>query len=64
MNRRTIVFVSSVVFAASSLALAGCYTIEGAGRDVAATGAGIAAGAEGARDYAVELNDNTRRDNR
>lgn len=64
MNRKTIVFVSSVVFAASSLTLAGCYTIEGAGRDVAATGAGVAAGAEGAREHGAQMNDNARRQNR
>ena len=36
------------------LLLAGCYTVEGAGRDVAATGAGIAAGAEQTREYGAD----------
>jgi len=55
MNRYTFsVILSSVLLSASALLLAGCYTMEGAGRDVAATGAGLAAGAEGAREYGAE----------
>lgn len=35
-------------------ALAGCYTMEGAGRDTAAAGSGLSAGAEQTREYSAQ----------
>lgn len=40
-----------VMFGVACLVLPGCYTMEGAGRDVASAGAGITAGAEEVRRY-------------
>lgn len=42
---------SGVLLVVSAVVLSGCYTIEGAGRDVEAAGAGVAAGAEKTREY-------------
>ncbi len=40
-----------VLLSLATFSLTGCYTVEGMGRDVAATGSGVAAGAEQTRQY-------------
>lgn len=54
MHRNVVNFFVGLLLGSATLLLAGCYTVEGAGRDIAATGAGVSAGAESAREYSAE----------
>jgi predicted small secreted protein len=55
MNRCTVtLFLSSLLLGSATLLLGACHTIEGMGRDVAATGSGVAVGADETRRHVAD----------
>lgn len=55
MNRCTVtLFLTSSLLGSATLLLGACHTIEGVGRDVAATGSGFAVGADETRRHVAD----------